>query len=127
MLTSLHLCPLNRADCFVAPPFRELMLIYGVDLSRFTRIARREGTHERLFVPHNFARFALPSLLPNVDKILWIDTDVILQADIAVLFDTMLCDGNYPNSAGREAVRDRARVCVCVCDTSNAGRQLVDC
>ena len=37
--------------------------------------------------PCNFARFFLPKLLPGVRRVLYLDADVVVQADVASLFE----------------------------------------
>lgn len=46
----------------------------------------------------NYARFFLPMLLPAVDKVIWLDCDTLLVADIAALWDSAL-PNNEPMSA----------------------------
>ena len=43
--------------------------------------------------PCNFARFFLPKLLPGVRRVLYLDADVVVQADVASLFELALPAG----------------------------------
>ena len=45
----------------------------------------------RLANPMNFARFQLPELLPDVSKVLYVDTDVLITSDLTKLFTKHLC------------------------------------
>lgn len=44
----------------------------------------------RLRKATNFARFFLASLLPDLDKVMWVDCDVLIQRDLRALWDTAL-------------------------------------
>ena len=46
----------------------------------------------------SFYRLLLPSLLPEVDRVLYLDGDIIVRKDLAALFQTAL-DGNYVGMA----------------------------
>merc|ERR1712054_20786 len=50
----------------------------------------------------NFARFYLSNLVPSARKIIWIDTDTIVQGDITQLWDTSL----VTSEKGLAAVED---------------------
>lgn len=43
--------------------------------------------------PCNFARFFLPKLLPGVRRVLYLDADVVVQADVASLFELSMPAG----------------------------------
>ena len=45
---------------------------------------------QRLASPHNYLRFFLHELLPDIDKILYLDTDVVVLADVAELSKNIL-------------------------------------
>ena len=58
-------------------------------------VAKYEGKYKGLFVDRHLSiatywRFLLPEILPTVDKILYIDTDTIINKDLAELFSTDL-------------------------------------
>lgn len=64
--------------------------------------------YEGLFVDRHLSiatywRFLLPDILPTVSKILYIDTDIIVNKDLAELFSTNL-DGNYVAGCVDQAV-----------------------
>lgn len=42
----------------------------------------------------NYVRFELPSLLPNVSKVIYLDPDVVVQADVEELWKTALPHGS---------------------------------
>ncbi|XP_047005363.1 glycosyltransferase 8 domain-containing protein 1 isoform X2 [Ictalurus punctatus] len=44
--------------------------------------------------PLNFARFYMPNFLPDMEKAIYLDDDVIVQGDIQELFDTILKPGH---------------------------------
>jgi hypothetical protein len=44
----------------------------------------------RLRKATNFARFFLASLLPDLDKVMWVDCDVLIHKDLRLLWDTAL-------------------------------------
>ncbi|XP_053577006.1 glycosyltransferase 8 domain-containing protein 1 [Bombina bombina] len=44
--------------------------------------------------PLTFARFYLPDLVPNVEKVIYLDDDVIVQDDISELFNTPIKPGH---------------------------------
>jgi lipopolysaccharide biosynthesis glycosyltransferase len=50
---------------------------------------------QNLVHPLNYARFQLADIYPHLDKILYIDPDVVVQADLADMWDAHLQDGKY--------------------------------
>lgn len=53
------------------------------------------------FRPETYFRLLAPSLLPNVDKAIYLDSDLIVDADIAELYDVDV--EGYPLAATRDA------------------------
>ncbi|XP_006815098.1 glycosyltransferase 8 domain-containing protein 1-like [Saccoglossus kowalevskii] len=54
-----------------------------------------KGTRKELACPLNFARFYIPKLFPNINgRIVYIDTDVIVQGDIIQLNNTRIKPGH---------------------------------
>ena len=60
-----------------------------------------ELPHHGHFRPETYYRLLAPSLLPNVDKAIYLDSDLIVDADVAKLFDTDV--EGYPLAATRDA------------------------
>ena len=60
-----------------------------------------ELPHHGHFRPETYYRLLAPSLLPNVDKAIYLDSDLIVDADVAELFDTDVT--GYPLAATRDA------------------------
>eukprot|EP00614_Pseudopedinella_elastica_P016594 CAMPEP_0172645502 /NCGR_PEP_ID=MMETSP1068-20121228/239760_1 /TAXON_ID=35684 /ORGANISM="Pseudopedinella elastica, Strain CCMP716" /LENGTH=566 /DNA_ID=CAMNT_0013459739 /DNA_START=415 /DNA_END=2115 /DNA_ORIENTATION=- len=46
----------------------------------------------------NFIRFYMPELLPDVDKVMWLDADVIVTGDIHALLESLF-NGHYQKAA----------------------------
>jgi lipopolysaccharide biosynthesis glycosyltransferase len=59
---------------------------------RFGRESVSNSAARNLSAPHNFVRFYLARWLPDVDKVIWLDNDVIAQNDVALLYDSALRD-----------------------------------
>jgi hypothetical protein len=57
---------------------------------------------DRLRKATNFARFFLASLLPDLDKVMWVDCDVLIHKDLRLLWDTAL---PASNAAGKHDER----------------------
>lgn len=80
----------------------------------FIDVAKRlEGLSDKLvlrdyFTLTTYYRFFIPALFPNLDKILYLDSDVIVNGDISELFNTNIKD----NLAGvvREEVMEQIKV-----------------
>ncbi|MDM8271817.1 glycosyltransferase family 8 protein [Thermophilibacter provencensis] len=60
-----------------------------------------ELPHHGHFRPETYFRLLAPQLLPNVDKAIYLDSDLIADADIAELFDVDVT--GYPLAATRDA------------------------
>ena len=60
-----------------------------------------ELPHHGHFRPETYFRLLAPQLLPNVDKAIYLDSDLIVDADIAELFDVDVT--GYPLAATRDA------------------------
>lgn len=60
-----------------------------------------ELPHHGHFRPETYYRLLAPSLLPNVDKAIYLDSDLIVDADVAELYDTDVT--GYPLAATRDA------------------------
>jgi lipopolysaccharide biosynthesis glycosyltransferase len=45
--------------------------------------------------PANYARFFMPALLPNVNKVIWLDCDTIVMRDIRELWNMALPNGEW--------------------------------
>lgn len=60
-----------------------------------------ELPHHGHFRPETYYRLLAPQLLPNVDKAIYLDSDLIVEKDIAGLFDVDVTD--YPLAATRDA------------------------
>ena len=52
--------------------------------------APRGPGYGNLRSPANFARFFLPELLPDADRVVYLDADAIVVRDVAALYDTSL-------------------------------------
>jgi lipopolysaccharide biosynthesis glycosyltransferase len=66
--------------------------------TRFGRESVSNSAARNLSAPHNFARFYLARWLPAVDKVIWLDNDVIAQRDIALLYDASLRPDDAPHA-----------------------------
>lgn len=60
-----------------------------------------ELPHHGHFRPETYYRLLAPQLLPNVDKAIYLDSDLIVEKDIAGLFDVDVT--GYPLAATRDA------------------------
>ena len=60
-----------------------------------------ELPHHGHFRPETYFRLLAPQLLPNVDKAIYLDSDLIVDADVAELYDTDVT--GYPLAATRDA------------------------
>lgn len=60
-----------------------------------------ELPHHGHFRPETYYRLLAPQLLPNVDKAIYLDSDLVVNADVAELFDTDVT--GYPLAATRDA------------------------
>ena len=60
-----------------------------------------ELPHHGHFRPETYYRLLAPQLLPNVDKAIYLDSDLIVEKDIAALFDVDVT--GYPLAATRDA------------------------
>lgn len=60
-----------------------------------------ELPHHGHFRPETYYRLLAPQLLPNVDKAIYLDSDLVVDADVAELFDTDV--EGYPLAATRDA------------------------
>ena len=60
-----------------------------------------ELPHHGHFRAETYYRLLAPSLLPNVDKAIYLDSDLIVDADVSELFDTDVT--GYPLAATRDA------------------------
>ena len=60
-----------------------------------------ELPHHGHFRPETYFRLLAPQLLPNVDKAIYLDSDLIVDADVAELYDTDV--SGYPLAATRDA------------------------
>ncbi len=60
-----------------------------------------ELPHHGHFRPETYYRLLAPQLLPNVDKAIYLDSDLIVEKDIAELFDVDVT--GYPLAATRDA------------------------
>lgn len=60
-----------------------------------------ELPHHGHFRPETYYRLLAPSLLPNVDKAIYLDSDLVIHADVAELFDTDI--EGLPLAATRDA------------------------
>lgn len=72
------------------------VVFHKIDYSRFENLK----THISYITSETYFRYILPEILPNEDKVLYIDGDTIINADISEIFD---CDINGYFCAG---VRD---------------------
>lgn len=60
-----------------------------------------ELPHHGHFRPETYFRLLAPQLLPNVDKAIYLDSDLIVDADVSELYDTDVT--GYPLAATRDA------------------------
>ena len=60
-----------------------------------------ELPHHGHFRPETYYRLLAPQLLPNVDKAIYLDSDLIVEKDLAALFDVDVT--GYPLAATRDA------------------------
>ena len=60
-----------------------------------------ELPHHGHFRPETYFRLLAPQLLPNVDKAIYLDSDLIVDADISELYDVDVT--GYPLAATRDA------------------------
>lgn len=51
-----------------------------------------------LFVPHNFVRFVLHELLPDLQRVVYLDVDVVVRGDLTALYQTSLLTGKDDGS-----------------------------
>jgi lipopolysaccharide biosynthesis glycosyltransferase len=81
-------------DIGVTEPFLGLLQFDSRDFSHNIKWSQSKNSLLRnLTSPHNFARFYLSDYLPReVRKVIWLDADVIVRADVATVFDSTLTD-----------------------------------
>jgi lipopolysaccharide biosynthesis glycosyltransferase len=90
-----------QAACLLGESaFRRVSVVpFELDDQRLFRFAigdtDKNSGARNLSSPHNFVRFYLPTLLPRLQKAIWIDADVILLADVCMLFDAALLTDRY--------------------------------
>lgn len=104
----------RECDCLFGPEWRARINIVPFDVNderlfRFGIGDTHKNSGERnLSSPHNFVRFYLPTLLPErLRKVIWLDADVVVRADVCQLFDAALLTERYEVAA---AVRYRSYV-----------------
>lgn len=104
----------RESECLFRPEWRERINVVPFDtaderLFRFGIGDTQKNSGERnLSSPHNFVRFYLPTLLPQqMRKVIWLDADVVVRADICQLFDAALLTDRYEVAA---AVRYRSYI-----------------
>lgn len=89
-------------DCASADVPRFRYSIYPVDDDLGFPIKVRMERERRLRTPFNFVRFTLSDRLPSVDKVMYLDTDVIVLGDLAEVYDGHLVeDSNFTVAAAR--------------------------
>eukprot|EP00635_Sarcinochrysidales_sp_CCMP3193_P013799 CAMPEP_0118897394 /NCGR_PEP_ID=MMETSP1166-20130328/4807_1 /TAXON_ID=1104430 /ORGANISM="Chrysoreinhardia sp, Strain CCMP3193" /LENGTH=1271 /DNA_ID=CAMNT_0006836463 /DNA_START=64 /DNA_END=3879 /DNA_ORIENTATION=- len=79
--------------------------------SNLTIVAPNNEQKGNLAADLNYARFYLPDLLPDVDKIIYMDADTIANKDVCKLFDTALVEEeveeeNQGGGGGATTARD---------------------
>ena len=97
------------ADCLVGEPFRGMLHAWPADFGHLSLGSRNnELVHKRLKAAHNFARFVLADVLPlTIHKVIWLDADLVLQWDLAKLYDKSLrgpTDADAPDGTAASEV-----------------------
>jgi alpha-1,4-galacturonosyltransferase len=62
-------------------------------LQRSIRVSADPRTHGKLKSEANFVRFLFPQLLLNVNRLLYLDVDVLIQEDVKAVYSTLLNTG----------------------------------
>jgi lipopolysaccharide biosynthesis glycosyltransferase len=92
------------------------------------RVIANENMTGPLKSPLNFARFYLSRLLPSLDRVIYLDADVIVQADLAELWRVPLPPGIATAAVPRSEVHFRykryARCCASIYAKRYAGKRL---
>ena len=84
-------------------PLDAAVVPFGADQLRFPLAGRAQTRYAQ-----NFVRFYAPQLLPDVNKLVYLDADTIVRGDVCALADAALPDANYPTRILAAARREGA-------------------
>ena len=88
--TALHVSTL--LECYLPERCRKSFLLHTLpDELTNSSFHVRSDADQRLASPFNFVRFKLHRLLPDIGKVLYLDTDVIILNDLTNLYHRHLC------------------------------------
>jgi hypothetical protein len=92
----------KQLDCLLSKQWRARVQIvpFAIDDANLFRFdiahSDKSSLGRNLSSPHNFVRFYLPQLLPtSVEKVVWLDADVVVLQDICRLYDNALIDNHF--------------------------------
>lgn len=95
MMILLHFVLVIKNQCSFSPDenvlYVEIFLFYNVMLHRQPPVQVWQGP-QNLVHPLNYARFQLADIYPQLEKVIYVDPDVVVQADIVDMWDGHLQD-----------------------------------
>ena len=84
----------KQLNCLIRPPFRRSVRLHSVPPSQLARLhipdAGKTSLYRNLTDVHNYIRFLLPDLLPNLSKLLYLDADTLVLSSLFPLFNEHL-------------------------------------
>lgn len=73
------------------------------DMSKFAHLHIDTENSVRVASPAALLKFDLPYMLPELDKVLYLDSDIIVRGDLSKLFATDLASGGYLIAAAADS------------------------
>ena len=77
--------------------FRFKIVTFDPESDRISKVLRggavSNSARQRLAYPHNFLRFYLNEYFPQIQKAIYLDSDILVtNGDLTILYDTVLVD-----------------------------------